>query len=51
MCMRFSSNPQINFVFFSQFKLSRFLAQLLPKHINTGYLVKATPPPILPGPF
>ena len=34
------------FSFFSLFEFSQFLAQLLPKHIDTGYLVKATPPTI-----
>ena len=31
----------------SQFELSHFLAQLLPKYIDTGYLVNATLPTIL----
>ena len=45
MSMRFGCNPQINlFKFVSQFELSHFLPQLLPKHIDTGYLVNATPP-------
>ena len=38
--MRFRCNPQINFcLFFLQFELSQFLA----RHIDTRYLVKATP--------
>ena len=41
----FGCNPQIIFLFLSsQFELSDFLAQLLPTHIYTGYLVNATPP-------
>ena len=37
--MTFDCNPQIIFfVTFSQFKLLRFLAQLLPKYIDAGYL-------------
>ena len=42
MCMTFGRNP-----LFSQFELSPFLAQLLPKHIDPGYLVNATTPTIL----
>ena len=34
-------------IFFSQFELSQFWAQLLPKHIDTGYVVNANPPTIL----
>ena len=32
---------------FMQFELSHFFTQLLQKHIDTGYLVNATPPTIL----
>ena len=38
MCLSFGCNLQIIFVTFSQFELSLILAQLLPKHIDTGYL-------------
>ena len=39
------------FVTFSQFEISHFLARLLPKHIDTGNLVMATPLTILAGYF
>ena len=32
---------------FLQFELSNVSAQLLPKHIDTGFIVNATPPTIL----
>ena len=41
--VRFGSNPQINRLIFV------LSSRLLPKHIDTGYLVNATPPAILPG--
>ena len=40
--MRFSCNPQVRFVIFSQFELGHFWL-----HIGTGYLVNATPPTLL----
>ena len=45
MCIRFGCNP-----IFLQLKLS-FLAQHLPKHTDTGYLVMVIPPTILAGSF
>ena len=48
MCMTFGYNPQIIlFLFFSQFELSHFWAQLLEKLMDIRYLVSATPPTIL----
>ena len=42
--MKFGGNSQFNFViFWQQFKLSRVLACLQPKHIDTEYLVNVTP--------
>ena len=49
MCMRFGCIPQIIFCHFVLFELRSFLAQLLPKHIDTGYLKNATLPTILAG--
>ena len=43
MCMRFACNLKINFCPFLQFELSHYLAQLLPMHIDTVYLVNAIP--------
>ena len=52
MCMMFGCNPQIIFwILFLQFELSHYLAWLLPKHVDTGYLVNATPPTILTRSF
>ena len=51
MSMSFGCNPQINLCRCFQFELSHFLAQLLPKYIDTGYLVNATAPSILVGSF
>ena len=48
MFMRFHCNLLINFChFFRSLNLVIFLAQLLPKHIDTTYLVNATPPAII----
>ena len=48
MCMTFGCNPQIYFChFFSQFELGK----VLPKHIDTCYLVNATPSSILAATF
>ena len=44
MCTRFGCNPQIIFVTFFAELTKSFLARLLPKHIDTGNLVNATPP-------
>ena len=44
--MMLGCNPHIFFVTFLQFELSHFFAQL-PKRIDTGYFVNATPPTIL----
>ena len=52
MCTRFGCNPQISFChFFYYFELSHFWAQLLPKDIDAGKLVKATSPTIIAGSF
>ena len=48
--MTFAYNPQINYVTFLQFELI-FFVQPLPKHIDTGYLMNATPPTITFGSF
>ena len=42
---------RLMFVIFLQFELSHFLARLLSRHIDTGYLVNATPPTISPRSF
>ena len=43
ICMTFACNPQIKFChFLRSFNLVIVLARLLPKHIDTGYLVNAT---------
>ena len=42
--MWFGYNPQIIFYFFCYFNLGIFLAFLLSKLMDTGYLVCATPP-------
>ena len=48
ICMTFACNPQINFChFLSSLNLVIVLAQLLSNHIDTGYLVNATPPTIV----
>ena len=48
MSMTFGFNSQINSChFFNTFERSQFLARLLAKHIDTGYLVNATPPTAL----
>ena len=39
MCSRLDCNPHINL----QFEIGNVLAELLPKYIDTGYLVYATP--------
>ena len=43
--MRFGSNPQINRLIFV------LSSRLLPKHIDTGYFVNATPLAILRGSY
>ena len=48
ICMWFGYNPQIIFYhFFCYFNLGIFLAFLLSKLMDTGYLVCATPPTVL----
>ena len=39
MCSRLDYNPHINL----QFELGNVLAELLPKYIDTGYLVNTIP--------
>ena len=51
MCMRFGFHPWINLSLFSLFELTFFLAQLLQKHIYTGYLVNVSPHTILARSF
>ena len=43
MCMKFGCNLQINLCYIFRSLNLVNLAQLLPKHIGTGYLMKATP--------
>ena len=48
MCMTFGCNPQINFCYFIR---SSDLIIMGIKHLDTGYLVNATPPTVLAGSF
>ena len=53
MALKFGCNPKVNFChFFCSLNLySHFLAQLLPKQRDAGYLVNVTPPKILASYF
>ena len=52
MCMTVGCNSQINFChFFRSLNLVFFCSTSSKKHIDTGYLVNATPPTVLPDVF